>query len=110
MEAMEKSMLAVIMTGGKGARFWSRSREKMPKHLLDIQSKKTMIREWDALWEESPKDADGNAVRDRFLGVDSGDSLVYSPEKLVAIVGVRDIRCLDERRASHLPPRPLPGC
>ena len=33
------------MAGGKGARFWPRSREKKPKHLLDITSKKTIIRE-----------------------------------------------------------------
>ena len=38
-------MFAVIMAGGKGARFWPRSREKMPKHLLDISSERTMIRE-----------------------------------------------------------------
>ena len=40
-----KSMFAVIMAGGKGARFWPRSRERMPKHLLDISSERTMIRE-----------------------------------------------------------------
>ncbi|MDP2840337.1 MAG: mannose-1-phosphate guanylyltransferase, partial [Syntrophales bacterium] len=38
-------MFAVIMAGGKGARFWPRSREKMPKHLLDIQGERTIIRE-----------------------------------------------------------------
>ncbi len=38
-------MYAVIMAGGRGARFWPRSREKNPKHLLDITSEKTMIRE-----------------------------------------------------------------
>jgi mannose-1-phosphate guanylyltransferase len=38
-------MYAVIMAGGKGARFWPRSREKKPKHLLDIVSDKTIIRE-----------------------------------------------------------------
>ncbi len=38
-------MFAVIMAGGKGARFWPRSREKMPKHLLDISSERTMLRE-----------------------------------------------------------------
>jgi mannose-1-phosphate guanylyltransferase len=38
-------MFAVIMAGGKGARFWPRSREKSPKHLLDISSERTMIRE-----------------------------------------------------------------
>jgi mannose-1-phosphate guanylyltransferase len=38
-------MYAVIMAGGRGARFWPRSREKAPKHLLDIVSDKTIIRE-----------------------------------------------------------------
>ena len=38
-------MYVVIMAGGKGARFWPRSREKKPKHLLDIISEKTIIQE-----------------------------------------------------------------
>jgi len=54
---------------------------------------------WDALWEESPKDDNGNVIRGRFIGVDSGDSLVYSPEKLVAIVGVRDIFVVETKDA-----------
>jgi len=33
------------MAGGRGTRFWPRSREKKPKHLLDIVSAKTIIRE-----------------------------------------------------------------
>ncbi len=38
-------MFAVIMAGGKGTRFWPRSREKMPKHLLDILGERTILRE-----------------------------------------------------------------
>lgn len=38
-------MYAVIMAGGRGTRFWPRSRDKKPKHLLDIISKKTIIQE-----------------------------------------------------------------
>ena len=34
---------AVIMAGGVGTRFWPRSREKYPKHLLQIFGKGTMI-------------------------------------------------------------------
>jgi mannose-1-phosphate guanylyltransferase len=34
---------AVIMAGGVGTRFWPRSREKSPKHLLQIVGKGTMI-------------------------------------------------------------------
>jgi mannose-1-phosphate guanylyltransferase len=54
---------------------------------------------WDALWEESPKDENGNVVRGRFIGVDSGDSLVYSPDKLVTIVGVQDIFVVETKDA-----------
>ncbi|MBN2437919.1 MAG: mannose-1-phosphate guanylyltransferase [Deltaproteobacteria bacterium] len=46
---------------------------------------------WDALWEVSGKDKNGNAVRGPFIGIDAGDSLVHSPGKLVALVGVRDL-------------------
>ena len=38
-------MYAVIMAGGRGVRFWPRSREKKPKHLLDITSGQTIIQE-----------------------------------------------------------------
>jgi mannose-1-phosphate guanylyltransferase len=38
-------MYAVIMAGGIGSRFWPRSRERMPKHLLDIEGERTIIRE-----------------------------------------------------------------
>jgi len=38
-------MHAIIMAGGRGTRFWPRSREKKPKHLLDIVGTKTMIQE-----------------------------------------------------------------
>ena len=38
-------MYAVIMAGGKGTRFWHKSRERMPKHLLDIVSERTIIQE-----------------------------------------------------------------
>jgi mannose-1-phosphate guanylyltransferase len=40
-----KSIYAVIMAGGKGARFWPRSRNRLPKHLLDITSDRTIIQE-----------------------------------------------------------------
>jgi mannose-1-phosphate guanylyltransferase len=42
---MRKTMYALIMAGGKGTRFWPRSREKKPKHLLKILSGKTILRE-----------------------------------------------------------------
>ena len=38
-------MHAVIMAGGRGTRFWPRSRATTPKQLLDIIGKKTMIQQ-----------------------------------------------------------------
>ena len=38
-------MYCVIMAGGKGSRFWPRSRSALPKQLLDIFSDKTMLQE-----------------------------------------------------------------
>ncbi|HOJ52302.1 MAG TPA: mannose-1-phosphate guanylyltransferase [Syntrophales bacterium] len=38
-------MYAVIMAGGKGTRFWPLSRTQLPKHLINITGKETVIRE-----------------------------------------------------------------
>ncbi|MGB6716747.1 MAG: sugar phosphate nucleotidyltransferase, partial [Candidatus Acidiferrales bacterium] len=36
---------AVILAGGRGTRFWPRSRKRTPKQLLDIVSARSMLRE-----------------------------------------------------------------
>ncbi len=41
----EPLMYGVIMAGGRGTRFWPRSRTATPKQLLDIIGEKTMIQE-----------------------------------------------------------------
>jgi len=48
---------------------------------------------WDALWEVSPRDDQGNAVRSGrgLIAIDSRNNLVYSPQKLVSLVGVEDV-------------------
>ena len=38
-------MYCVIMAGGKGTRFWPRSRAAIPKQLLDVWGKRTMLKE-----------------------------------------------------------------
>jgi mannose-1-phosphate guanylyltransferase len=67
---MEKARNTLVIPGGFG---WS-----------DVGS-------WDALWEVSPRDERGNAVRGQAIVVDSHDCLVQSPDKLVALVGVEDL-------------------
>jgi mannose-1-phosphate guanylyltransferase len=54
---------------------------------------------WDALWEVSEKDENGNAVRGEFIGIDAADSLIHSPGKLVALVGVRDLLVVETKDA-----------
>jgi mannose-1-phosphate guanylyltransferase len=46
---------------------------------------------WDALWEVSPRDERENALRGQAIAVDSHHCLVHSPDKLVALVGVKDL-------------------
>ncbi len=49
------------------------------------------IGSWDALWEILDKDRDANAVIGSHISVDSSENLVYSPGKLVSLVGVKDL-------------------
>jgi mannose-1-phosphate guanylyltransferase len=41
----QSTQCAVILAGGRGTRFWPRSRKRTPKQLLDIVSAKSMLRE-----------------------------------------------------------------
>lgn len=52
---------------------------------------------WDALWEVSPQDEAGNAVRngERFIAINARNALVYSPNKLVALVDMDDVIVVD---------------
>jgi mannose-1-phosphate guanylyltransferase len=50
---------------------------------------------WDALWEVSGKDENGNACRGPVIGIDAGRSLVHSPGKLVALIGVDDLLVIE---------------
>jgi mannose-1-phosphate guanylyltransferase len=55
------------------------------------------IGNWDALWEWFDKDEQGNVLIGKTIAVDSGKTLVYSPDKLVALVGVEDLVVVDTR-------------
>ena len=57
---MDSSLHFVIMAGGRGTRFWPRSRAKRPKQLLDIVGSKSILEQtldrllpltdWDHIW------------------------------------------------------------
>jgi len=46
---------------------------------------------WSALWEVTSKDDRGNAIRGDVLTIDTHDSFIHSENKLVAVVGIRDL-------------------
>src|SRR5690554_4257801 len=50
-------MIAVIMAGGSGTRFWPQSRNAKPKQFLDVVGSRSMIRlTMDRLLQELPKE------------------------------------------------------
>ena len=49
------------------------------------------IGSWDALWDVLGKDAKGNVARGRVLRSGTSNCLVHSPDKMVALVGVKDL-------------------
>jgi len=56
---------------------------------------------WDALWEITAKDNQGNALRGGGSAIftDTEGTLVYSPKKLVALVGVKDLIIVETKDA-----------
>jgi mannose-1-phosphate guanylyltransferase len=50
---------------------------------------------WAAVYEQSPKDASGNACRGDLLTVEASGCLVEAQDKLVALVGVKDLVVVD---------------
>jgi mannose-1-phosphate guanylyltransferase/mannose-6-phosphate isomerase len=50
---------------------------------------------WEAVWQVSPKDAQGNAAVGDTMMVDSADTLVHASGRLVALVGVKDLMVVE---------------
>ncbi len=53
------------------------------------------IGSWSAVYDIAQKDAEGNAFRGRVISIDSKNSMVYSPKKLVSVVGLENV-CIIE--------------
>jgi mannose-1-phosphate guanylyltransferase len=56
---------------------------------------------WDALWELSSRDRNGNATASGSQAIfeDTENALVYSPKKLVALVGMKDVIVVETKDA-----------
>jgi mannose-1-phosphate guanylyltransferase len=57
------------------------------------------IGSWSALWDVSPRDAEGNVFKGDVLGQDTHDSYVHADSRLVATVGVRDLVIVETKDA-----------
>ena len=56
---------------------------------------------WDALWEISSKDGRGNALAGGSQAIfeSTENALVYSPDKLVTLVGMKDVIVVETKDA-----------
>jgi len=60
---------------------------------------------WSALHELCPADASGNVILGRALDVDSRDSLIFTQDRLVATIGLKDMIVVDTADATLVCPR-----
>lgn len=57
------------------------------------------IGSWSALWDVTKKDACGNAISGDVLTTDTENSFIYSDDKLVTVIGVRDLVVVNTKDA-----------
>ncbi len=50
---------------------------------------------WSAVFDVSPRDANGNVVVGNILAIETTGSLIYSPDRMIATVGVEDLIVVD---------------
>jgi mannose-1-phosphate guanylyltransferase/mannose-1-phosphate guanylyltransferase/mannose-6-phosphate isomerase len=60
---------------------------------------------WAALWEVSEKDSQGNALKGDVLTHDTTNSYIYSDQKLVATIGIKDLVVIETDDAVMVAPR-----
>jgi mannose-1-phosphate guanylyltransferase len=63
------------------------------------------IGDWNALWEMMAHDAAGNAFEGEHVLLDTKDSLLLAPRKLVAAIGVQDLIVVDTEDVLLIVPR-----
>jgi mannose-1-phosphate guanylyltransferase/mannose-6-phosphate isomerase-like protein (cupin superfamily) len=63
------------------------------------------IGSWDALFEITAPDAAGNILQGEVVTLDSSDCVVHSPDRLTAVVGLRDLIVVNTSDAVMVMPR-----
>ena len=67
--------------------------------MVELDAGWSDIGSWSALWDVSPKDAQGNTLKGDVLTEDTGNTLVHASHRLVAVVGVRDLVIVETKDA-----------
>jgi mannose-1-phosphate guanylyltransferase len=67
--------------------------------VVPLDAKWSDVGSWSALWEISPKDLNGNAVRGDVVLEDASDSYFYSQHRLIGVVGVKDLVVVETKDA-----------
>ena len=63
----------------------------IPLHVIELDAGWNDLGAWEAVWQVSPKDADGNATVGDAIVTDSHNTLVHASSRLVAAVGLDDV-------------------
>ncbi|OQY25438.1 MAG: mannose-1-phosphate guanylyltransferase, partial [Anaerolineaceae bacterium 4572_32.1] len=64
---------------------------------------------WASLLDILPGDEDGNVITGRHLNIDTQDTLVYSPNRLVATIGLKNMIVVDTGDALLICPKDRAG-
>jgi mannose-1-phosphate guanylyltransferase len=55
----------------------------------------TDVGSWDEVWHQSGKDPSGNSITGRVIQREMNNSLVFAPDRIVAVIGVDDLIIVD---------------
>ena len=64
---------------------------RFPIHMVPLQAGWSDLGTWDAVWQASPKDGDGNAHSGDVIAADTRNTLVHASARLVSLVGVENL-------------------
>jgi mannose-1-phosphate guanylyltransferase/mannose-6-phosphate isomerase len=64
---------------------------QFPVKMVTLEAGWNDLGSWDAVWQISPKDEDGNARHGDVLTVESHDTFAYATSRLVSLVGVDNL-------------------
>lgn len=81
--------------------------EKSDSRIYMVEGKFTWsdVGSWDELYRISPKEKDGNVVVGEVATLDARGNLIYSPDRLTAVIGLEDVLVVNTPSATLICPR-----